>query len=581
MLVEQKTNIFFILCIGMSILGYIIPVHSPYGHDFLTNALSFALIAIGCALWVFKQKPQFFSISILTWLSLAVVILMQPTLNHIRYPDALIFPVLCLFLVALASTIASNIQDKTQFLNVLSGFVYVTLIITFAIQVMQVFDYQITWHNWPVTRLAAIDGRMDGNFGQTNHTAYAFVLGICFALYQIHNKPWDIQKFALLGLFGLFVVGIALTKSRANVIMAVAAILVFYFSQAEVLSIKIKKTVAMLVLFFGCYVGGGLALAQLAPYEVSVFGAVSRINEGGFYDQRLSLVHRAWLIFQDSPVVGAGWTNYIYAGIPHAEELKWFTFSNDAHMVIFQIASELGILGLLCLLPLILVLFRALHFKHSTISAMALAFVVASILYSFSEYPLWYFRYLVVFAIFIALIEQKQYRFPKLTSSIPRTIAAVCVILASLSVYYSYNYLNSGYLFYQYNLDTKKIGADGKVHDNYEIPIFGFTNYGEMNLSSVISVDQSMLSEKLGLFDRILIMDFSQYNVFSYGRLLVYDNQSDKALTMFKTSCLLTSKNVKCENATLALYNLAMEDPDNFVNIYNEYVTWLKSQKIN
>lgn len=577
----------FILSLGLSILGYLNPLHSPMGHDYLPNAISFFVVGLGIASYFFGANQRLdqplslkFGMSTMTWQMLAIVLLIQPMLHYIRYPDALVFPVLCLVWVIGASIITSNItsepEQKRQFLAILAPFVYVMAGTTFIIQLMQVLGYQITWHGWPVTRNNALPDRMDGNFGQANHTSYALLLGMLFAIYQLHTTREKIHQVGLLILLMALSIGIALTKSRAVLIMLVAGNLVYFFGQQLPLPQKVRNSLGIIGFFAFSYWLGGAMLSLVSPEKVSVAGAVARI---GSDSQRASLLHRGWLIFQESPIVGVGWNNFAFNGLKYVDTLDSFTFSDNAHMFAVQLGSELGILGLLCLLPVAWVLIKSIHFHHSRESALALAFVVASVIYACFEYPLWYFRYLLLFGVFLALIDQKNYQFPAIPRYVCQLIATFFVSLALISVYYSYTYLDKGYL--TYNLGTSVSGgANTSVKVATDKPLFGFKNYAERERAVATNADLYNLNYKLGLFDRVLIAESSPYNLFSYATLLSYAGKTDQALIMYKSACRIQESHDNCEEVAGTLEDMARIDKKTFENAYESYMNWFKARKV-
>lgn len=572
----------FILSLGLSIVGYLNPLHSPMGHDYLPNAVSFFLVGLGIASYFFTQKNTSlkFSISTISWALLAMLLLIQPYLHYIRYPDALLFPILCLVMVVFASIATSNIaqtiEQKRQFFALLAPFVYVMAGATFGIQIMQVLGYQITWHGWPVTRNNALPDRMDGNFGQANHTSYALLFGILFATYQLHFSRKKAIQAGLLLLIMALSIGIALTKSRAVLIMLVAGTLVYFFGQTLSLVQKFRNSVGIIGFFALSYAIGGAMLSLISPEKVSVAGAVGRI---GSDNQRMSLLHRGWLIFQESPIIGAGWNNFAYNGLKYVDTLDSFTFSDNSHMFALQIASELGIIGLLCLLPVAWLLLKSVHFEHSSESALALAFVVASVIYACFEYPLWYFRYLLLFGVCLALIEQKVYHLPRFPIAFSRAVGAVFAVLAVTSVYYSYTYLSRGYLTYSLGASVSG-GANTSVLPTTEKPLYGFTNYAERERAVATNADVYNLNYKLGLFDRVLIAESSPYNLFSYATMLSYAGKDDEALTMYKSACRIQESHHNCEEIAGTLEDFARQDKKTFQNEYDSYMNWYKNRDV-
>ena len=597
--INDKSIFLFSSGIGLSILGYLNPLHSPIGHDFLVNVISFIVIGLSIGMVLLNNahriRLQEFSISVYTWIALTILLCMQPMISVIRYADALIFPVGALILVAIASVLTTNVLNtrmaKRQFINQISVWLYVMLVLNFIVQVMQTLNYNITIGGFPVTRLAALADRMDGNFGQANHTAYAYIFGIGCIIYQMDTYRLATDKlngvkssqyqpyyqWLRVILLALFAVAISLTKSRAVFLMLVAVVGVYFFSQISRKGTIKKSLIAsgsILGVFAISYLVGGMLLAHLAPDKVDATGGMGRLVSSGVDSQRMALTHKAIMIIKDYPLTGIGWRNFTVGAIPHVDEMTYVTFSDNSHMVFTQIASELGIVGLLCLIPVLWLLLRSVHTRHSPESAMALAFVIATCIYACFEYPLWYFRFLVVFAIFLAMIEQKNYTFKTENPKLSAILGSVAIVLTFISGYYLYQYWTHKYLFwYAHPMLQAENAKKNKA-------VFGFLNYADMDLATKIEISPDKLPQKLALFDRVIVDESSVFNLVSYGQLLSFDGKYAKALDTFKTACRLQENKENCDNIGKVLKDSAKSYPKNFQTNYEAYEAWLKAKNL-
>ena len=597
--INDKSIFLFSSGIGLSILGYLNPLHSPIGHDFLVNVISFIVIGLSIGMVLLNNahriRLQEFSISVYTWIALTILLCMQPMISVIRYADALIFPVGALILVAIASVLTTNVLNtrmaKRQFINQISVWLYVMLVLNFIVQVMQTLNYNITIGGFPVTRLAALADRMDGNFGQANHTAYAYIFGIGCIIYQMDTYRLATDKlngvkssqyqpyyqWLRVILLALFAVAISLTKSRAVFLMLVAVVGVYFFSQISRKGTIKKSLIAsgsILGVFAISYLVGGMLLAHLAPDKVDATGGMGRLVSSGVDSQRMALTHKAIMIIKDYPLTGIGWRNFTVGAIPHVDEMTYVTFSDNSHMVFTQIASELGIVGLLCLIPVLWLLLRSVHTRHSPESAMALAFVIATCIYACFEYPLWYFRFLVVFAIFLAMIEQKNYTFKTENPKLSAILGSVAIVLTFISGYYLYQYWTHKYLFWYAHPMLQAENA------NNNKAVFGFLNYADMDLATKIEISPDKLPQKLALFDRVIVDESSVFNLVSYGQLLSFDGKYAKALDTFKTACRLQENKENCDNIGKVLKDSTKSYPKNFQTNYEAYQAWLKAKNL-
>ena len=571
----------FALCIGLAIITYLMPWHSPLGRDFVVNASAFCMVALGVAGFAWYHPLQKINASVFSWLTLAALILAQPLFNHIAYPDALIFPVASLVLVALTALVASNIADKAKLLNYLFVAVYLMAILTFIIQMMQTQGYQINYQGWVIARGNANGGRYDGNFGQANHAGYAFVLALCGVVYQLHQSfkdkvtlPLNIThayrqhyRFVLMVMFIIFTIGLALTQSRAGLVMMLAVIPIYFLSQPIPWKNKLIAVVFGLAMFMVYYMGA----SWLSNYSsANELGAVSRMAGG--QGNRSAMSERAMMMFYDHVLTGVGWNNYMGASVNYAQYFKWPEIADHSHNFVTMILAELGVLGALCFVPIIWVLLRALHWRHSSESAIALAFVVASILYASVEYPLWYFRYLAVFALFLALIEQRHWQLASRPMA-RRALAAAVLGAAVLSGYYIWQYMHLNYLDYnRFVKHTNHLSKDSDI--SYQSGLFGFSAYQERILAMQVPVNRVDAPLKKAIFQNVLNTDSSQFNILAYAQFLAFEARPQAALAHIKAACIMVRDVSDCDNVDADLSALAEKDPATFSPLYQQFRAW-------
>ena len=571
----------FTLFMGLAILTYLMPWHSPLGRDFIVNATAFGFVTLGLAAFFWQNSITRISKSVLTWLLLAVLILCQPLFNRIAYPDALMFPVVSLIVVALTAIVGTNIDHKAYLLNRLFIAVYIMAIITFMIQMMQMQGYQIDVKGWVIARGNANGGRYDGNFGQANHAGYAFVLALCGVIYQLQQsfkgqlsapelligRYRQHARFGLMVLFVIFTIGLALTQSRAGLVMMLAVIPIFFLTQPMPWKTKLSATVFGLVVFVLYYMGA----SWLSNYNsANQLGAVSRMAGG--QGNRSAMSERAMMIFHDHVLTGVGWNNYMGASVNYAQYFKWPEIADHSHNFATMILAELGLLGALCFVPIVWLLVRAIHLRHSSESAIALAFVVASILYASVEYPLWYFRYLAVFALFLALIEQAKWRL-SVNLYVRKAVAISLVGAALVSGYYTWQYFHLNYLDYnRFIKHTNHLNQDAGI--DYQNDVFGFSAYHNRILAMQVPVNRNQADVKQEIFEDVLTTDSSQFNLLAYAQFLAFKGEQQQALKQIEAACVMVKDLSDCNNVDTDLGNLAKQDPTTFAPLYRQFQQW-------
>ena len=581
----------FAICMGIAILGYLLPWHSPLGRDFLVNSFSFGFVCLGVAGFMWGQVIRQVSLSAITWILLAALLILQPFILKIAYPDALIFPCFCLIVVALTALSASNATDKAGLLNRLFLASFVMAILTVAVQVLQMFSYQIALGGWVIARGTPNGMRFDANFGQANHAAYGFVLALCGVIYQLHQsftqgtsvsglpkfavgRYRQYYRFALMLMFVVFTVGLALTQSRAGLVMMVAAITVYFLAQPLAWRKKLSLAAFGVTLFLLYYVVTSW-IASLAAGGGSL-GAVSRMAGGE--GNRRALSERAMMMFQDHPIWGVGWNNYMLASVDYAQRFKWPEIADHSHNFVTMILAEMGVVGALCFLPIAWVLIRAIHFRHSSESAIALAFVVASLLYASVEYPLWYFRYLAVFALFLALIEQKYLKFalPKLAN---QAIAGGMAVLIGAAIFYAQTFIRLNYLDYgAFTTHKNHLTQDSQV--DYHTRTFGFGAYDGRLVAMKVPVNNVDVDKKLEVFNDVITSDSSQFNLLAKAQLLAYKGDKKSALEQIEAACIMVPNVKDCDNVDTDLGKLADSNPAVFGDLYTYFVQWRKDNPV-
>lgn len=576
---NQKTfdinpETWFAICIGLSIIGYIIPLHTVVGKDFIPNAFSFICMAFALMIFFPMKKLEKISLASHTWFLLAGYLLCQAFLGIIRYPDAMIFPITCLVVVGLLTLASSNIDNKRKFLDKVFVASYFMAVMSFIIQIMQIMDIQWVINFVDITHRAG-NGRLFANFLQPNQAGYAFVLAFCGVLYHLHIYAKSKYRVLLWLLFIIFTVAIAFTKSRAGFVMAVGAIGVFFIAQPITVKEKILQIAKKFLLFLGVYVVASLLLNQL---NISTYGGnlggIGRLAESG---NRLVLAKQALMVFGENPIFGAGWNNYVQAGIEQAHNFNWRENPDHSHNFLTMILAELGIIGALLLIPIMVMLWRCVHFKHSVESAVALAFVGVSILYASVEYPLWYFRYLAVFAIFLGLIEQRHVVVPKFFTTKAVTSALSIGLLLSALVAENYIWQFVSKRFHDseryFLLDLEPTEEDRVAKDR---AVWGFGFYNEQILASQTWVNpEGDIKEKQRIFKNAMNVFGLQYYTLAYAKMLAFDGQQEKALEYMKVACV-RSANLKasCDEVEKDLQKVIKKYPDIFTELLTQFKQW-------
>lgn len=542
--------------------------------DLFPNILAGLVVLIATSMAFFTTDQQLkLNKSTMTWVLLFAVILIQPVINNIAYIDSLINPLASLVCVLLFSIAVMSVNNKHHLLQQFEIALIVCLSLSFGIQLLQLYGYNLSISSLLLTSLGS--GRLDANFAQPNQAAFMFCLAQVGCLYW-----YELNKHKLwLLVFGVFSIGIALTLSRTGFILGFANILLFYGFLNQTLKQRLFSIIKLSAIYAALYgIGVWLYKSAQTPAMSNAIpqdNAIARFSEGSLY-MRESLQEQAYLIFVDQPWTGIGWGNFVQGAMSHYDQLRWFAYSEHSHFFVTQIASELGVLGLLTLIPLGLFIIKKISFTMSSFEATCYTSIAIFILYSCSEFPLWYFKYLLIFVFFIALLDEKYW---SISMSVKKVITSLSIILMLGSMIYLKDFIKIHKIF----SEVKNVELSEQALKNRYIAIpktFGLLKFKEQFLFYYLPVNVQSIDYKIELAKRVVPSDLNQSSLFKYGQLLALNKNTEMANIIFKAACALEMKN-GCIKITDRLKQLSLQDSEIYTEYYDEVTRWVKTKKIN
>lgn len=575
---------FFIL------LGYGVGVFSTFHNlpsilDFFVNLQVAVVVFFGLSVILMTKQIKTIGLDSWFWLAFFLLLAIQPLLHTVAYPDAIIFPLAMLLACFLISVIANNIKEKEPLIVILAFGLWLMGLVTVAIQGLQYLGYESLF----VLFITADNPRFYANLGQPNQTAFVIALAmlsnyfLALRYYASHRSLWLLSIICL----PLLSMGIALTSSRASLVFVVFMAFLPFFTAKSAVNPSIKQKIGWCLGFFGlASIGYGVGVYLLEHYQGST---ITAINRGmGDLNYRYYLAYQAWLSFQSNPLTGIGWNNFVSDSLNHIDQLEWFPFAMHSHNFIAQIAAEYGIIGLsLCLIPVIII-FKKLLKKNDLAQAYVLFSIGIFLLYSVSEFPLWIFKYLIICALFLALINTKKFT-SQLNFQFFYAVISTVIFIATLYYYQSYLIYNqvsaelqsSERTFYEIRHEPKKI----EEYRNYLVKIveetpsvFGFSDYKEMFIYQLLPLDSEKLHEKIMLGNRVLSNhmadDFLSKQATYYG----LNQQPTQSLLMFKSACFLYDYKA-CYEVDSYLYKLKIQNK-NFEPIYYDFSQWVEQNSL-
>ena len=551
----------------------------PSQVDFIPNVTVIGFLAIGMAALLSFIKIAKIGLDSIFWLLLFILVLIQPFFVTYDYLDNVIFPLASLGACFVLSVIINNVSDKEAMAQYAAyGFIGVGAL-SLIIQMLQYIGLSYLPFVMPIR---PDDIRFYGNVAQPNQLAfiYALALGACHFIYSVENFK---HRFLCVLLLVMFSAGIALSSSRGGLILALASLLFYAINAKNWISYAKKTCIALIAMTLG-YVLGLYFLDIYA--QPTAANAVSRMTEGSLY-LRAELIQQAWVQFQHHPVIGVGLGNLLADSIHHVDELDWFVFSIHSHNLLAQVAAELGVLGLsLLLIPLYIILKSVWQSQDSYTSLVFISLLIVG-LYSFSEYPLWFTRFLIIAVFLLALINTKTF---ELNLRLNAFFGIFCALLAAGCIYYYYQYqsysrTNNYLINYDYSIldeltnEERREFADIQVSmvDNLT-PVFGFSDYKELYIYYLLPEDNNQLDDRIELGRRVLTKFLTSTILLKQALYLGLNNQSAESLQLFRSACVL-NHHERCVETTEYLNKLA-DQHYQFESIRKDYNEWKESEQL-
>lgn len=563
-------TIFFILMYGWGVLS---TQHFSVGKfDFLLHLYVTLLVTLGGIGWYWGSKVKYTAISVYGWLAFSLVLIMQPLLHQYDYADSLIFPLGIVVMASMISLIAINMQEsqKPIVISWLARGILIVGLLTVALQIMQLYGVALPPE---IMMPLSEDGRPYANIAQINQVAFILVLAIVSLFYLYYNRlqtsnfldtsrvltdastggfnenvlfskeklnnrhPKDLMPLArgialILGVL-LLSIGLGFTGSRAGLILVGFALLTSLLYTSTKVSHKLFLTGLVLILVtVGFQISHWLIIHGVSASPM--VSAVSRLSESN--GLRKSLLLEGWLAFSQHPLTGLGWGNFSRFGMTQVDNLPWLENANHAHNIVAQITAEFGLLGIGCLgvlawlmlRPLSRLLTGKLH-NYQVYSYLMLATIL---LYSLSEYPLWYGRFLFLCAFFVGIIDHPLVI--KKTDVRGFALIGLGIYLLALPYYIIQYY---AYVGIQDKL-TPELGYQRQMALYNLLPkVYGYSKFQDRMLFDIMLTDGNMGEQKTALGDRVMANYSYREYIEKQATLLAFAGKDKQARQLYHVLC--------------------------------------------
>lgn len=541
--------------------------YQPDSTDLSLNQYVAVILGVAAAAGIGLMRPTVASPQTLLWLAAFLLVAIQPALHQLAYVDALVFPLACLFLcTTLAFALTSlNEQQRKMLANTLAYMLLASGSLTVLTQFIQALDLE--WHFYPFVFTKG-GNRLIGNIAQVNQAVFVTAMALATLPYLYYSRPKTAWRTALyLGLALWLSIGFGFAASRGGLILGLAAVAsaVLFYQQAWRQRLSVVATLFALAVS-GYLLGTYLLNLWVAP-EMS---AVSRWVAGN-QNLRLSQLAQAWHAFSHNPITGVGYGMIKGHGIHNAEVIPWFTVGHHVHNIVGQIAAETGLLGLAIFAGFLWLLWRNWKMRGMAVE-QGLAYSVLLILglYSLSEYPLWFLRFMLLVPVCIALIDTSNLRFSMAKWRVPFIVG--CIVIAASSVYYieRYRWYSTIYSYMiQEDLDNAK-----RIEAFHDLPIvFGYSSYRDMMLYAIADYDMQHLNAHTALGERVLPVHFSQGMLVKQANLYVLAGNAEQAGKYYRAACVMDFAQ-SCDKVIEELNIQSQALPETFTTHREAFAHW-------
>ena len=526
------------LALGLLGLACVLPFLSPafqapiatfYGEA-VAFALGLAAVALMAtrSLWTAARLPR---ISLM-FLGFALLMMLQIALGKAIYGQLNLLGALYVLWAAALAMLANRLVrvfGESTFAAALAWFLVVGTLISALIGLIQLFGLQT-----PLAplMLPQLNGRIYANTGQPNHLASYLCMGLVSTGYLWSTRRLGTALAVTICAMALAV--LATSGSRAVWLYAAAFVVL-----SVAMSLLRPSTEARRLLAFSIAIVGGLLAAQwlmagLVPHSsVAVETMGARVRTQGMSSPiRMRFWSDAWIMFRGAPVFGVGfkqfaWNNFLLTGqIPGTASDEGII--DHAHNLVFQIAAEFGVAGLIVLLGGLGWWGWSMRRTQIDPALWWMAAVLGVLgLHSMLEYPLWYAYFLGLAAVVLGAAERDA---PAVNDGRGgRIILCAAVLLgafACANVYQDYRVMQSLQRAAIREPTTVSGPGDGSVRILLDLQRSSlFAPFIEFALARRMLLNQDHLKDKIVLNGRA--MRFQPSDDFAYRQALLLAMSGD------------------------------------------------------
>ena len=363
----------------------------------------------------FWQQPEIPRIAQLP-IALIVVVALQLALGKMAYLDQALLYILYLLFAALLMLLGAR-------LRVCLGIGKLAVILAFSLLIGTELNALIgvlqhyKWHT-PLDAVVVmqVSSGIYGNLAQANHFANYIALGLISLGLLFQQRKIKSGYVILLSIPLLF--ALTLSGSRSSwLYLPLMICLAWWSARGDPTLRPLLRYSVLLIIGFGLmHLVVQMSFMSGGDGDTNTVQRLLASNGGGDTrgSIRLYLWREAWLIFRESPWLGVGFGQFAWHHFQLVPLLKPSNISglyNNAHNLIFQLAAEAGIAGLLALFASIGAWFYGLRrVRPSAAHWWGYSVLGVLAIHSLLEYPLWYAYFVAIAATLLGAFDETRYR---------------------------------------------------------------------------------------------------------------------------------------------------------------------------
>ena len=528
------------ICLALIGLMWVVPFVN-YSHQYpittfyqewpsaLLGVLALTLLASR----EFWQQPEIPRIAQLP-AALIAVVLLQWGLGKVAYFDQALLFVLYLLFTALLMLLGASLRGcfgMARLAQVLAIFLLIGAELNALIGVLQHYRW-----NTPLSGVivSKISSSVYGNLAQPNHYANYIALGLISLGLLYQQQRLKASHVTCLVVPLLFVLTLSGSRSSWLYLLLMAG-LAWWWTRRDAGQRPLLRYSLLLVAGFGI-MHLVVQLPFLAGTDSSINTMQRLFGDGASGGIRLYLWRESWLIFAQSPLLGVGLGQFAWHHfqlLPVLQQGNIVGLYNNAHNLIFHLAAETGVVGLLVfVVPLGIWINGIRRAPLDTAHWWGYAILGVLAIHSLLEYPLWYTYFLAVAAILLGALDETRYRL-ELRKVGRISIAAILVLglLLLIQLFNGYRELESVLAIRPASTADRASVIrfrDGLVAVHSGVLL---SPYVELSISALIEINGDHIKEKLALNTRVMHFVPIGAVVYRQALLLAQDDQLELAKT--------------------------------------------------